>query len=215
MNCSPPGSSSDDQSSKGLPPPTGGPNSTGRLLFVNDVGFISGWAQDPDSPSLTLLIRFYLDGPPGVGTLVNTVVANKPGIGTHTGHYFEYKIPPAFIDNTPHDLYAVIVIPDREISISGSPQNYVAFTPREAGRVFYMNNLFGSLGSQCSGCHAVNYDAHYNSLLIPNLFDGGTATNNRLINKASGQGHGGGSHCTNKNSGLCSDLQQWWRIEFQ
>jgi hypothetical protein len=70
----------------------------------------------------------------------------------------------------------------------------------------------------CAGCHPgeVNYDNHYTLLIDAAPVNGGTATNNRLILKASGGlNHGGNNRCGNINAGICADLQQWWAAEFQ
>jgi hypothetical protein len=155
---------------------------------------------------------FYIDGPPNSGELAGFAIANKSG-GSYNGHYFEFNIPNSFIDNQRHTLYAYIDVPSGPILMTGTPRPYAAFSPSEAGREFYNNNVITKMGA-CMNCHTVNYDVHFGQLMTPNIFVGGSANSNNLINNASGQDHGGGTHCVSKNSGLCADLQQWWNIEF-
>ncbi|USN48110.1 MAG: hypothetical protein H6626_03200 [Pseudobdellovibrionaceae bacterium] len=204
--------SGSDSESASMLPPAGGPNSKGSVTIANESGYVRGWAYDPDSPNSTLKVAIYIDGTVSSGTLAGYAAANETG-GTYNGHYFSFNIPKNLIDNQYHFLYAYIDSPTGFILLSGTPRQYVAFAGSSAGQTFYNSQVYSGV-QVCTSCHTVGYDIHFGSLLNPNPFAGGSASNNTLINNASGQGHGGGSHCASKSTGLCAKLQEWWNIEF-
>ena len=69
----------------------------------------------------------------------------------------------------------------------------------------------------CNGCHGDSshtYEARWGTLIQPPPHLGGTATNNSLIQKASGNNHAGGDRCGGINGGVCAKIQAWWQAEF-
>lgn len=73
---------------------------------------VSGWSLDPNSPSASIEVHFYIDGPVGTGTIVGSATANipRPDVNTQTGHPgnhgYEFPIPSTYFDGANHTIYA-------------------------------------------------------------------------------------------------------------
>lgn len=190
----------------------------GSLDTVDATGNVAGWASDPANPNAKISVLLYVnDTGSGLGTLVGTVLANQPGVGTGPsfGHSFTFTLPDAYRNGTSHRLYAYAVAAQSGNLLSNAPKTYTAYAPRAAG-MNYFNNTVKPLMSRCMSCHNVDYNIQYYSLLSPAPSQGGTATNNLLINKPSAAvNHGGGNVCGGQNGSPCREFQEWWRLEFQ
>ncbi|HEX5071040.1 MAG TPA: hypothetical protein VFV78_12565, partial [Vicinamibacterales bacterium] len=78
----------------------------GALTGIDSAGIVSGWAQDPDAPSSSIAVHFYVDGPAGVGTFVATQAASIPqGAPVAGPHGFRFAIPSRLRDGAAHSLY--------------------------------------------------------------------------------------------------------------
>ena len=91
-------------------------------------GIVYGWAVDPDFPSDSIQVHFYLDGPYGTGKLIGYTLADKPSpdLPYPGNHRFSYKIPDAYRDGTIHTLYVhAINVPEGTNPIlNGSPKYF-------------------------------------------------------------------------------------------
>jgi hypothetical protein len=94
------------------PPPPNVYGPTGYLEGLNASGNASGWSFDPDTPSQSININFYVDGPVGIGTLAGTAPANllradvNAAYNATGNHGFSWNIPNQYRDGKPHKLYA-------------------------------------------------------------------------------------------------------------
>lgn len=210
-----------DPGSTGVPgggskPPFGGGGVTANQYGIAEgaslLGQITGEAKNPASPTTPVTVYFFVDGAQGTGMSGGTVVANQPSLGNSGGNTrFIYTLPDQFRNDQMHKLYVYAFINNAYVQLPGSPFDFAAHAPKQAGRDFYAANVQGQLN--CTACHAVNYDANLSQLLNRPRAFGGTATNNALNTKGTGGGgHGGGAPC----GGACSAaIQQWWAIEYQ
>ena len=188
----------------------------GRIFEVTPLGKIIGWAFNPDDTALTLSVNFYIDGASGLGTKLGPFVANKSGADNNStgNHAFLVDVPVQFRDKKKHTLHAYAIVDGKDVMLGTLPYEFTAYAPSDAGRAFYNANVANTV-TGCAGCHALSYDQHFYALVSPAPSQGGTATNNVLINKAgirNGTAHGGGNRCAGGNP--CTVFQQWWDREF-
>lgn len=190
-------------------------NSFGYADPVTPIGSVNGEAKDPANPNATVTVFFFVGGPSGSGQAAGSTVANLPGLGNTGGaHRFSHTLPAQFRNGVAQTVYAYAFINGTYQLIGNGQQTYAAYTPTAAGQTFYTQNLQTQFQSRCASCHSVSYEAQYANLISPTKYRGGTSSTNALVVKASGQGHGGGSHCGGVNAGLCAQIQQWWALEF-
>jgi hypothetical protein len=182
--------------------------SRGTITSVDALGEVYGYAFDP------------ADGPKGTGTSVGTVVANSAGVDANVAgnHAFTFQLPDTLRDGKAHQLYGTVMISGSEepLDDANTPTPFTSWGFTTAGRAYYTANIQSQL-SQCSGCHTISYEQQYYSLIAPAPNQGGTATDNELINKPSETNtttHGGGLKCATPNSSPCKEFQAWWAIEF-
>ncbi|MBK23279.1 MAG: hypothetical protein CME70_04670 [Halobacteriovorax sp.] len=194
---------------------------TGDILDITSLGKITGWAANPSNVGELVTVKFYLDGQQGgAGTFIGSTIAANPGFnGGYAGnHAFQFYVPLSYRDGTTHQLYAYASSNNQDYLINQTPITFAAYTTSSAGFNFYQANLRPILETQCSSCHAVNYDIHFNNLLEPTPAAGGTATNNQFVRMPAGSfnglGHPGGNICGSVNGSPCNLIQQWWTIEF-
>jgi hypothetical protein len=188
----------------------------GRVFEITSLGKIIGWAYNPNDTTEELSVSFYIDGAAGVGTKLGPIVANRSGADNNTpgNHAFLLDIPLQFRDKKKHTLHAYAIIEGKEIELSAVPYSFTAYALSDAGRAFYNANVANNV-TGCGGCHVLSYEQHFYALVSPAPSEGGTATNNVLINKAgvrNGTAHGGGNRCAGGNP--CNVFQQWWTREF-
>ncbi len=182
---------------------------SGGIDSITATGDVTGSAIDAKNPTAQVSVFFYINGPVGTGTSLGSVLTSG------TDHLFTFSVPTAFRDGKPHDLYAYGTAATTNNLLPGAPKTLVAYSQKAVGMTFYNASLLPQLQTKCKNCHQVSYSLHYFSLLKPTPFAGGTATNNELINKASGSvSHGGGNLCGTKNSSPCLEMQTWWAKEF-
>lgn len=182
-----------------------------NLQIVSKLGSVWGYALDPKNPSYSLKVIFYVDGVAGVGQYAGETQANQTAVGINAGHYFSFQLPAKFADGKYHKLYAYAVEAKASNLISPGAFNYEAYT-QKAESVYNMN-LKGFVSGSCSSCHGWSYSALFTGpLLNPSPLAGGTATNNLFIKKM--MGHAGGKFCNSENEGICSEIQNWWKAEF-
>jgi hypothetical protein len=200
-------------------PPQNGSGVMGSVDIVSALGKVNGWAGDSFNPNSSLTVEFYIDGAKGSGTLIGTTVASLPGGNVSGNHGFIFFIPSQYRDGNAHQLFAYAIDSgNNDVALAGSPKTIYTYSPSIEGYDFYQANVKPVLDNRCAGCHAVNYDQHFNSLVSPTPAGGGSATNNEMINMPSGShngtNHPGGNICGNKNNSPCSEIQNWWQTEF-
>lgn len=98
-------------------------------------GIAAGWALDPDTPSKSISVHFYVDGPAGLGTLAGGISAGlaRPDVNAGTGypgnHGFSFSIPSQFRDGKLHTLFVHGIdssgTPGANILLSGVPQTFL------------------------------------------------------------------------------------------
>lgn len=189
---------------------------TASFTTVYSDGKAYGYALDSMDRSKVIKVIFYANGPVGTGTYVGEVVAKEIGVGANAGHYFTYKLPAAFANGTQQKLWAYGHEARAEYLINKTPVTYVAYTSK--AEPYYNANIAPFIATNCARCHTWNHANLFGGPLItPTPYNGGTATNNRLIRKMAGlEGHSGGRFCAGGvNDGICANLQVWWMQEFQ
>jgi Bacterial Ig domain len=102
----------------------------GALEEIDQSGIVSGWAQDPSNPSLSIQVHLYVDGTAGGGgTFAAAVSANVPSTEPAGAHGFRYSIPSKYRDGEPHTLYAYGIASSGMASdnmlLSSEPQTFV------------------------------------------------------------------------------------------
>ncbi|MGE0615382.1 MAG: hypothetical protein AB7P04_07055 [Bacteriovoracia bacterium] len=201
-------------------PASAGGAPSGALDPTISGNVLSGWAADADTPSQAVTVKFYINGPIGVGTLAGEAIANLPrifGVPIPGNHEFQFTIPAPYRDGVQHPLYAYAAdtASGQLFPINTSPFNFTLYTPTAAGQTYFTNNVRGRLAG-CLSCHSTmqNYASAYSYLAIPSKAAGGTSTNNNLYIKANGgNGHSGGNFCGSV-AGLCPNIATWWGLEF-
>jgi hypothetical protein len=94
------------------PPQTSSPIGYQDSVNANGSGNAAGWSLDPDNPSQSNTVHFYIDGPAGSGTFIGSIVANipRPDVNQTTGypgnHGYNFPIPNQYRDGRQHTLYA-------------------------------------------------------------------------------------------------------------
>ena len=104
----------------------------GNLENIDSNGIASGWAYDPDASSQSITVHFYVDGPPGTGTLVTFISANilrsdvNATYNIHGSHGFSGSIPTQYKDGKQHTLYVypIDTASPPNIQTSGSPMTF-------------------------------------------------------------------------------------------
>lgn len=182
---------------------------------VSSDGTTYGYALDTMNKTKAIKVIFYANGPVGTGTYVGEVIAKEAGVGANANHYFTYKVPAAYANGTPQQLYAYIHEARPEYQLASSPRTYTAYTPKAA--TFFNANIAPTLNSQCISCHTWTLTSmYYSALMSPTKANGGSAVNNKFIRKMSGvEGHNGGVFCSSISTGFCANIQSWWTQEFQ
>ncbi len=201
---------------------SGGPSSglPTAVTSITATGRIRGYASDIDDGAREIDMTFYIDGPPGVGVDAGTVTANLTGpLGDKfQGHYFDYTLPDQFRDGSDITLYVYAdgTAAADQVGLEVDLNVYAPGQAGDAGFDYYENTLRPALVNSCGNCHSPTYLAHFETLLSPlTPAKGGTALDNKLINKAAGMdSHGGGTICGNKNGNPCAQIQEWWNREF-
>lgn len=214
-------------------PGAGGPGTnqaTGVIVSISEIlGLVEGWAADPDVPNLGTAVTFYVDGNINTGIIAGTVNANLPKIGVPVSgnHGYSLVLPNEFRNAAPHTLYAYVedINTGQKHLLGGSPFTFTAFAPNPQGEDFFDLNVAviagatqGLAENACINCHAGYhlYLGAYSLLGSPTPANGGSPTNNFLIRKINGTlSHGGGNFCDAGNGQLCTNIQAWWRCEFQ
>lgn len=199
-----------------------GVNGAGYEGVLQDIrydGKVTGWVHKVGEPGRFVNVLFYVDGPyNGGGTFVGSTIANlfRPGSGYSDS--FRFYIPEAYRDGTIRTLYIYTDSAAENRILQGSPKEFDAYVPVQAGIDYFEDTVKDLLTDRCGDCHTIGYIQQYDSLVkAPSPANGGSPTSNYLINKARGQeGHGGGNRCSGGvNSSPCLEIQQWWSLEFQ
>jgi mono/diheme cytochrome c family protein len=194
---------------------------TGAVTNVSSSGRVVGWAANPDNTSETLSVKFYVNGEINSGGIyAGTAIAASSGYnGGYSGsHAFYFNLPPQFNDGIARTLYIYANSNSIDYEFQSMPKAFTTYAFSVAGQNYYNSNLLSPLSSSCSSCHAVSYNGHFLNLLEASPANGGSATNNQLINMATGshngQAHPGGNICGSKDSYPCNLIQTWWQTEF-
>ncbi len=190
---------------------------TASFSTVYSDGKAYGYALDSMNKDKVIKVIFYANGPVGTGTYVGEVIAKEAGVGANAGHYFTYQLPAAYANGTQQKLWAYGHEAKAAYLINKTaPVTYVAYTPK--AEAYYNANVAPFIATNCRSCHTWTHANLFGGpLMTPTPYNGGTATNNRLIRKMAGlDGHSGGTFCTGGvNSSICTNLQVWWAQEFQ
>lgn len=110
----------------------------GVLDSAADCNNVSGWAYDPDVPSQSIDVHFYVNGPTGSGTFAGAVNANisRPDVNAAysiTGnHGYSFSVPSQFRDNAPHSIYPYAIDPSgngNDPLLSGAPKTFTCAAP--------------------------------------------------------------------------------------
>jgi len=108
---------------------------------VDSNGNATGWSLDPDSPSQSNTVHFYIDGPAGTGTFIGSIVADvpRPDVNQATGypgnHGYSFSIPNQYRDGTQHTLYAYgidLVGNNQPFLLSSSPKTFTLYPPLQS-----------------------------------------------------------------------------------
>ena len=195
------------------------PGSTfkGRLDGVSATGEVSGYALDSANVAGTVTVLIYVDRTAGGTQPDMTVTANRIGAsGGYSGnHRFLATLPNPLRDGKAHTAYVYVQTAGTPVLLVSAPLAYTAWAPTTAGTNYYNNTVQPALQARCAACHAINYTAHYASLIAPPPNMGGTVTNNDLINFPAGMNnHPGGNLCGSKTGSPCNLIQTWWTLEF-
>lgn len=112
----------------GSVPPQGGSSPVGSVADVDLNGVANGWACDSDNYSLSLSVRFYVDGAPVDSAVANTARSDVSSqCGGSSAHGFSYSVPLSFWDGRQHALTVVAtnVGVGSDVALSGSPRNFL------------------------------------------------------------------------------------------
>jgi len=100
----------------------------GKFVGIDSAGIASGWAQDPDAPTASIPVHFYLDGPAGVGTYLAMETASIPqGPPGEGPHGFRFPLPSRLRDGAPHQLFVYGIDVGNSADnalLPGSPQTF-------------------------------------------------------------------------------------------
>lgn len=172
----------------------------GRLNYVKSAGGkLGGWAADPRNPRASLKVKFFLDGGNSRGQFIGETLANMTGFDNDNDglHGFVYRIPPAFIDNKVHDLYAYAIDSDgTERILPGSPVKFKALKPSyspESTRAFFSAfTQRPAFPSSCNGtCHNFTYEDRWAAAASEFEANKWSTEDNRLIREMRSGQHGG------------------------
>jgi hypothetical protein len=123
-------------------------------------GNLNGWAYDPATPSASIAVDFYVDGPAGLGTGIARVTADgsRPDVNAVyviTGnHGFSFSLPAQYRDGKVHSVYAYAIgngaNSGNNPAISNTP---AGFRICGAGTTYcsYTNSCIAS-GASCAAC---------------------------------------------------------------
>jgi hypothetical protein len=179
-----------------------------ELKYVSTLGEVWGVAYDPQNKSSTVKVIFYVDN-----EYAGETQANIKSIGPEAGHFFSYKLPAKFADSRQRLIVAYAVEARSQYALYPGSLSYTSFTPK--AEAFFNQKISGFVQSSCARCHTWNYMQLYSGpLMKPTPGRTGTAMNNTLISKMSVT-HNGNNFCNGINSGICADIQAWWRAEFE
>lgn len=95
---------------------------------VDSNGVISGWAVDPDVPSVSIEVHVYMDGPAGGGgTHIGTARANLVRPDVQGNHGFRFSLPPVTRDGVLRSYWVYGIDASGGVSenreLSGSPKS--------------------------------------------------------------------------------------------
>lgn len=117
------------------------PNKTpvGYLDEVTSAGIARGWAYDPDAPSVSIPVHFYIDKPAGnVDNFAGDTTANLVRSDVNStmkvsgNHGFEFSIPSKYRDGKQHTLYAYGIDTTNNGSNNAQLTNVKTFTGQPA-----------------------------------------------------------------------------------
>jgi len=110
---------------------------TGTLDTIQD--FIAyGWSYDPDVPSQSIEVHFYVDGTNEQGTLAGSAITDilredvNQTFGITGNHGFRWFIPQPFRDGQLHELYVYGIDtsnPSINILLNGAPKEFLISSP--------------------------------------------------------------------------------------
>lgn len=105
----------------------------GTLEGIDQAGNALGWAQDVDTPAMSIEVHLYMDGPAGGGgTFLGIVTASIPRSAQQPGagnHGFQYPIPSRYRDGAPHTLHVYGIdsaaVATENAALAGAPLRFV------------------------------------------------------------------------------------------
>ena len=184
----------------------------GEIYEVSALGRVRGYAFDPADPDRAVSVRLYSSD-----QAIATVTANQAGDdrGSPGNHAFTFDLPSEYRDGSVRELTLEADSAAGTVTL-GNAKSYQAWGFSEAGRAYYNSSVRGALNG-CAGCHELNYEQQFYSLIAPSPAGGGSPADNQLFNKpaeANGVNHGGGRRCANEDAAPCRQIKEWWTIEF-
>lgn len=191
----------------------------GGISTITFDGTVQGWALDTANPAAKVNVVFYINNSSvGVGTSVGSQMANLDGVVPVSSpayqHSFSFRLPATYTNGSTNTVFVYVNTATPGNALPSGSKTFAAFSPTVAGMNYYNNTVKPAL-TICSNCHFVDYAEQYRALAFPSPRDGGTATNNALIQRPGGVvGHGGGNICGGINGTPCNLFQQWWALEF-
>lgn len=188
----------------------------GAVEQVTSGGRVYGWAVDKTDLKRILEVEIVLGGLKSAGGIVAArTTANKATTdGNHAGyHGFFIDIPASYRTGAEFPLF---VYADGN-PVNDEPATFRAFKGSTEGKAFFDAEVAPKM-TVCTECHTVSYDQFFPSFLGTGPNEGGTATNNSLINKPANQNgasHAGGNRCGSLAGSPCKEMQAWWQAEFE
>lgn len=189
----------------------------GKLESIGATGDVAGFALDSTQTAATSTVMIYIDRTAGGGSADFTLTANQSGAaGGYPGnHRFAGTLPDAFRDGKDHTANAYVVVNGTATLLQSGTLAYRAWAPTAAGQSYYNATVRPVLQTRCASCHVIQYASQYAALIGPAPNQGGTVTNNDMINFPAGMNnHPGGNLCGTKSGSPCNLIQQWWNLEF-
>ncbi len=149
----------------------------GHFEEISSTGFVSGWAFDTASPSVSTEVHYYIDGPTGSGAFGASAPANLPRPDVNAAfdkvegnHGFSFPVPAYFRDGQDHTLYVY------GIDVQGLNNPLLAGSPR----TFNLPGAFGKLdGISNDGTvtgWALDLDSPSTSITVSYSIDGNPAS---------------------------------------
>jgi len=144
----------------------------GTLDVVTDF-IVEGWSLDPDVPSQSIDVHFYVDGPYPQGTFAGSLTTDilredvNKALGVTGLHGFRWFVPQRFRDGQPHTLYAYGIdplVPGVKGLLNGSPKVFSVIPPpsiQSIGQPYNIGAWYFTGWSSANEFHTANAERVY------------------------------------------------------